>query len=149
MVLDTDFYKAELWFESVLNFYASKDDMPDKFALFQPVKDITDAIGSICTLYAQYPDDIIEFLKVSTNPFMSNDGFRADIINNLHLAAEESEQSGYNDMAEHLFFCVSVMKVILRCCGSVTVIKFGSWSLISLLWLNRLKRLLNLTVVRS
>lgn len=104
MALESNFYETELWFESVLNFYASRGDMPDKLALFQPVKDITNAISKVCTLYAEYPENIVDFLKVSINPFISNDGFRSDVLHNLHAAADESNQPGYHDMAEALLF---------------------------------------------
>ena len=110
MALPENFYQQDKWLSSLLTFYSNKDSMPSRDVLENPLYDITDNIQTMCLCYANFPQDLINFLEVISNPLINDERFTNDIINKIRLGYEETGEEGYIEMAESLQFLRGIFK---------------------------------------
>ena len=114
--LEENFYPRNKWFESMLNFYSNKKNMPSREILSPPIGDIADSMHTMCVSYDVFPEDLAEFLELMNNPLMDYDNFVEKIVKRLHGAKEESGEVFYSDMANALHFTRLLIEKDLKTC---------------------------------
>ena len=104
MPLKEDFYPKDKWLSSLLDFYSGKDSMPSRETLEVPLNDIVSNIETMCMSYANFPEDLINFLEVISNPLIKYDDFVVDIVDNIRAGYEETGEGGYIEVADSIDF---------------------------------------------
>lgn len=68
------------------------------------LEDITNAVGAMCVCYANFPDDLAEFLDVVSNPLINLEDFHKEMVEPMRACAFESDEGAFEVMAEAMWF---------------------------------------------
>jgi hypothetical protein len=101
--LPLDFYDAEGWQESIVDFYCANQQFPGKEILNAPVAMLTKSIGNAIDIYGDFPDKVINLFNQLISPLFFGDDYEKNVYLPIKKAAISESNPPLADLAGSLY----------------------------------------------
>jgi|GEM_PF-2429515 len=100
--LPLDFYDKNGWCDSIVDFYGTNPQFPNKEILNAPMNLLTQSIGNLIDIYGNFPDIVTNLLNQIISPLFFDNDYEKNVYSPIKKAAVDESNPPLADMAESL-----------------------------------------------